>query len=94
MRDVSLWRCPLGVDKAVIERVEFVEDAEVVVAHVPWARDGAGHTRAFDDQVAWSATWAWRPCVRRRLRAMRGARTRGVPHWGTRMRGGSHGNES
>jgi transposase len=23
---------------------------------VPWARHGAGHTRAFDDQVAWLAT--------------------------------------
>ncbi|MDX2974679.1 ISL3 family transposase [Kribbella solani] len=27
----------------------------VVVAQVPWARHGAGHTRAFDDQVAWLA---------------------------------------
>jgi transposase len=27
----------------------------VVVAWVPWARHGAGHTRAFDDQVAWLA---------------------------------------
>jgi transposase len=27
----------------------------VVVAAVPWARHGAGHTRAFDDQVAWLA---------------------------------------
>ena len=25
----------------------------VVVAHVPWAKHGAGHTHAFDDQVAW-----------------------------------------
>jgi len=25
----------------------------VVVAAVPWARHGAGHTRCFDDQVAW-----------------------------------------
>jgi transposase len=24
-----------------------------VVTYVPWARHGAGHTRAFDDQVAW-----------------------------------------
>lgn len=30
----------------------------VVVAHVPWARHDAGHTRAFDDQVAWLATQA------------------------------------
>lgn len=28
----------------------------VVVAHVPWARHGAGHTVAFDDTVAWLAT--------------------------------------
>lgn len=26
------------------------------VTQVPWARHGAGHTRAFDDQVAWLAT--------------------------------------
>lgn len=25
----------------------------VVVAYVPWARHGAGHTLAFDDQIAW-----------------------------------------
>jgi len=31
-------------------------DHGVVVAAVPWARHGAGHTRAFDDQVAWLAT--------------------------------------
>lgn len=30
----------------------------VVVAHVPWARHDAGHTRVFDDQVAWLATQA------------------------------------
>jgi transposase/integrase len=28
----------------------------VTVAAVPWARHGAGHTRAFDDQVAWPVT--------------------------------------
>jgi transposase len=28
----------------------------VVVAHVPWARHGAGHTVAFDQTVAWLAT--------------------------------------
>ena len=28
----------------------------VVVASVPWARHGAGHTHAFDDTVAWLAT--------------------------------------
>ena len=118
MRDVSLWRGLLGVEKTVIERVEYDEDAQVlvahvrptsrqrdrcglcrrrcpgydpgpgrrrwrtldlgttvamleadtprvrcsshgvVVAHVPWARHDAGHTLAFDDQVAWLATQA------------------------------------
>ena len=39
MRDVSLWRALLGVEKTVIERVEFDEDAELLVAHVrPTAR--------------------------------------------------------
>jgi transposase len=116
--DVSLWRGLLGVEKTVIERVEYDEDAQVlvahvrptsrqrgrcglcrrrcpgydtgpgrrqwrsldlgttvamleadtprvkcpthgvVVAHVPWARHDAGHTLAFDDQVAWLATQA------------------------------------
>ncbi len=118
MRDVSLWRGLLGVEKTVIERVEFDEDGQVLVAHVrpasrlrgrcgrcrsrcpgydagpgrrrwrsldlgttvamleadtprvkcrthgvvvayvPWARHDAGHTLAFDDQVAWLATRA------------------------------------
>lgn len=118
MRDTSLWRVLLGVEKTVIERVEFDEDAELLVAHVrptsrarrrcgrcrqrcpgydlgegrrrwrtldlgtvqaaveadsprvrcpehgvvvasvPWARHDAGHTYAFDDQVAWLATQA------------------------------------
>ena len=31
-------------------------DHGVVVAEVPWARHGAGHTKAFDDQVAWLVT--------------------------------------
>ena len=34
MRDVSLWRALLGVESTVIERVEFDEDAELLVAHV------------------------------------------------------------
>lgn len=123
MRDVSLWRGVFGVEKTVVERVEFDEDAEVliahvrpvsrqrgrcgvcrrrspgydagpgrrrwraldlgtiraeleadsprvrcrdhgvVVAHVPWARHDAGHTYAFDDQVAWLATQASKSTV-------------------------------
>ena len=34
MRDVSLWRALLGVEKTLIERVEFDEDAGLLVAHV------------------------------------------------------------
>ena len=34
MRDGSLWRGLLGVEKTVIERVGFEEDAELLVAHV------------------------------------------------------------
>jgi transposase len=53
------WRSlDLGTIKAFIEaeapRVSCPEHG-VVVAHVPWARHGAGHTRAFDDQLAWLA---------------------------------------
>ena len=128
MRDVSLWRCLLGVEKTVIERIEFDEDAEllvasvrptkrqrgrcgvcgrrspgydagagrrrwraldlgtvnvvleadaprvacrehgVVVASVPWARHDAGHTHAFDEQVAWLATQASKSTVTELMR--------------------------
>ena len=34
VRDVSLWAALLGVKKTVIERIEFDEDAEMLVAHV------------------------------------------------------------
>lgn len=51
---------------AGLARVELEADAPrvacrehgVVVAAVPWARHGAGHTRAFDDTVAWLAVAA------------------------------------
>lgn len=116
MRNTSLWRAALGLERVVIEAVHFDEDARelvvsvrprkgaakprcgrcgrrcprydrgqgrrrwraldlgtvrayleaeaprvscpdhgVVGAQVPWARHGAGHTRDFDDQVAWLA---------------------------------------
>jgi transposase len=121
---VKVWRRLLGVDdRTVIERVEFDEEADAVVAHVrprrlrkrrcgrcgrrspgydqgegrrrwraldlgevrsfleaeaprvdcaehgptvvqfPWARHGAGHTRAFDDVVAWLAVHASKTAV-------------------------------
>lgn len=44
-------RCYL---EAEAPRVRCAEHG-VVVARVPWARHGAGHTRAFDDAVAWLA---------------------------------------
>jgi transposase len=126
--DVSLWRGLLGVEKTVIERVEFDEDSlvlvahvrpvsrqqsrcgrcqrrcprydagsgrrrwraldlgttvamleaevprvrcrvhGVVVAHVPWARHDAGHTLAFDDQVAWLAAHAAKSTVTQLMR--------------------------
>jgi transposase len=40
----------------------------VVVAAVPWARHGAGHTRAFDDLVAWFATRMSKTALARYLR--------------------------
>jgi len=53
------WRgLDLGPMVAVLEaeapRVRCPEHG-VVVAAVPWARHGAGHTRYFDDQIAWLA---------------------------------------
>ncbi|MEP6816532.1 MAG: ISL3 family transposase [Marmoricola sp.] len=128
MRDVSLWRGLLGVEKTVVERVEFDEDVGVLVAHVrpskrqrsrcgvcgrrspgydagagrrrwrtldlgtvvavleadasrvrcaehgvvvaavPWARHDAGHTHAFDEQVAWLATQASKSTVTQLMR--------------------------
>jgi transposase len=40
----------------------------VVVAHVPWARHGAGHTRAFDQTVAWLATQTSKAAVTQLMR--------------------------
>jgi transposase len=61
------WRAlDLGAMVAMLEadspRVACREHG-VVVAHVPWARHDAGHTYAFDDQVAWLATQASKSTV-------------------------------
>jgi transposase len=66
------WRAlDLGTIMAFVEaeapRVRCVEHA-VVVAAVPWARHGAGHTRAFDDTVAWLVTRTARSTVRQLTR--------------------------
>ena len=54
------WRgLDLGTVRVFLEadapRVSCPEHG-VVVAHVPWARHGAGHTLGFDQTVAWLAT--------------------------------------
>jgi len=54
------WRAiDLGTMKCFLEaetpRVNCPETGPTV-AQVPWARHGAGHTRFFDDQVAWLVT--------------------------------------
>lgn len=128
VRDASLWRALLGVEKCVIERLEFDEDEQVFVAHVrpvkrqrsrcgvcrrprpgydggagrrrwrtldlgtiravleadaprvtcpqhgvvvaavPWARHDAGHTHAFDEQVAWLVTQSSKTTVTELMR--------------------------
>jgi transposase len=40
----------------------------VIAAHVPWARHGAGHTRAFDQVVAWLATQTSKSAVTQLMR--------------------------
>jgi transposase len=54
------WRClDLGTVQCSLEadspRVECATRGPTA-AQVPWARHGAGHTRDFDDQVAWLVT--------------------------------------
>ncbi len=66
------WRAlDLGTVRAVLEaeapRVSCPAHG-VVVAHVPWARHGAGHTYAFDDTVAWLAVRCSKSAVRELLR--------------------------
>jgi transposase len=59
-RGVRRWRTfDVGLRPAFVEaavpRVRCGEHG-VTVAAVPWARHGAGHTRSFDELVAWFAT--------------------------------------
>ena len=66
------WRgLDLGTVRMFVEaesmRVECPEHG-VMVAHVPWARHDAGHTRAFDDQVAWLATQTSKTAVTQLMR--------------------------
>ena len=50
--DLGVVRCYLEADSP---RVDCPTHG-VTVAQVPWARHGAGHTKDFDDQVAWLVT--------------------------------------
>jgi transposase len=128
VRNASLWAALLGVEKTVIEGIDFDEEEGVLVAHVrprrpargrcgrcqqrapwydtgegrrrwraldlgtvqvwleadaprvncpvhgptvraaPWARHAAGHTHAFDDQVAWLATQCSKTAVTELMR--------------------------
>jgi transposase len=128
VRSARLWARLLGVEKTTVERIEYDEDAQVLVAHVkphererrrcptcrrrcpvydrgdgrrrwraldlgtlvaeleadapriscpehgvlvaavPWARHHAGHTRFFDDQVAWLAVATSKTAVTKLLR--------------------------
>lgn len=128
MQNATLWRGLLGVEKTVVEWVEFDEEEQLLVARVrprkrargrcgrcgrsspgydrgegirrwraldlgtvqvvleadaprvscrehgptvaavPWARHGAGHTYAFDEQVAWLATQTSRSAVTQLMR--------------------------
>lgn len=128
MRNARVWAGLLGVEKTVVERVEFDEAHELLIAHVrpvrgqrrrcgvcglrcpgydpgqgrrrwraldlgtvravleadaprvacrlhgvvvaavPWARHGAGHTRFFDDHVAWLAVTCSKSAVMELMR--------------------------
>jgi transposase len=66
------WRAlDLGTIKVFLEadapRVRCPQHS-VVVAHVPWARHGAGHTLAFDQTVAWLATQCSKTAVTQLMR--------------------------
>lgn len=128
VRGSTVWAGLLGIEHVTVERVEYDEDAQLVVAHVrpsrsrrhrcgrcgkrsvrydagagrrrwrtldlgvvqavleadaprvscrvhgvtvaavPWARHDAGHTRAFDDQVAWLAVQCSKTAVTQLMR--------------------------
>ena len=53
MRNASLWRALLGVEKTVVEDIEFDEDAQIVVAHVRPARASKGRCGSCGSRAAW-----------------------------------------
>jgi len=66
------WRAlDLGTVRVVLEAVAPKVDCAVhrpMVAAVPWARRGAGHTSVFDEQVAWLATQCSKSAVTELMR--------------------------
>ena len=66
MRNASLWRALLGVEKTVIESIEFDEDMGVVVASVRPTRRAAGRC----GRCARRSSWYDRGEGRRRWRAL------------------------
>jgi transposase len=62
--DLGEQRCFLEADAPRVS----CKDHGVVVAQVPWARHGAGHTRGFDDTVAWLAIQCSRSAVTELMR--------------------------
>jgi transposase len=42
VQNATLWRALLGVEKAVIEDIEFDEDEQLLVAHLRPRKRGAG----------------------------------------------------
>jgi transposase len=54
VQNATIWRALLGVEKTVVEDIEFDEDEELLVAHVrPRARArGSGPVRPVRTQVA------------------------------------------
>ena len=66
MRNSSLWRALLGVERTVIEGIEFEQDDDLLVAHVR-ARKGA---RQRCGRCARKASWYDRGEGRRRWRAL------------------------
>jgi len=66
------WRgLDLGTVQVFIEAVVPRVDCPVhgpTVSQVPWARHDAGHTRVFDDQVAWLATQCSKTAVTELMR--------------------------
>lgn len=57
--DLGVTRCYLEADAPRV----VCDIHGVVVAAVPWARHGAGHSRSFDDMVAWLAVHSSKTAV-------------------------------